>query len=567
MRYTQRYINLLLDGSEYYDFELASDSARIFGDFIPDDDVVIDVNICSGLTSLVRWDSGTTKEFELPYITTTGLDNYFISETGAYINGVINTGITAQFSNDEFFTFYPVSGWTTDLSYEITTTGCLAKLNGGFYQGFFKLYGYPYEMLPTRMRKGWTVDMIVKYPAQQTGTGATLNDVFTGNTGFIFYMGSRAEDKFWNGFTTGTPSETSVLFNWTGLTINDPRYQIYFYPEGNAGLVGVDMNYYKPKTGAGIGDYLFYHTSNLGYGMYPTTNDGSNVYGGFKLGYAYGGGSSMSMTTGGALPLGYSPLFTHGDDFLTAGGASYVGYYHYTNFKPYEERFFNDNAKPLFVKNPWKSITDNAFGIRIAPDGRIGYRVLRIGNICETGTTVTVKNGVTGTTTSVYKIEEAYSPNPIWTQNDTGYTNITIVFERYIEIVGECALLLNEYRQGMLTIYVNGRPVFKQDNFEEIIPHALDRQKELQSGVPFNISWGGGTQGLYESVTYGGIDTPDRNLLLQTLFAGSWTGSLHTFKMYIRPLHFPEIIHNFKLRQNDYGMSGSFGGRHIFITK
>lgn len=560
MRYEQKYVNFLLDSSEYYDFELTSDIAPIYGDYMIDDGLAIDVNVCSGMTSIVRWTGATTEVFEQPYITTTGLDNYWINVPNAYVDGVINTGITAQFTNDEHFTFYPVSGWTTDLSYEIIDESeCLKKLNGGFYQGFFKLTEYPYEMLPNRMRKGWTVDMIVKYPNQKTGTGTTLNDIFPDNSGFIFYVGTRGEDKYWNGFTTGTPSETSVLFNWTGLTITDPRYRTYYYPTSDSNIDGTDLYHYNPSDTSGIRDYLFYHASNT------TMNDG-NVYGGFKLGYAYGGGSSMTVTSNGLVPLGYSPLYTYGNDFLTASGTTYQGYYHYYNHQPYASRFYVENDDPLYVKYPWKSITDNAFGIRITPDGRIGYRVLRVGNICQTGTTITVENGITGTTTPFYKIEEAYSPNPIWNAGNSGYTNISIVYERYIEL-SDCELIYNDYRTGTLKIYVNARPVFVQDNFEEIIPHKLDRQKELQSAVPFNISWGGGTQGLYESVTYGGVDTEDRNLLLQTLFAGSWSGSLQSFKMYVKPLNTSQIIHNFQMRQEDYAMVGDFGGRLIFITR
>jgi hypothetical protein len=220
----------------------------------------------------------------------------------------------------------------------------------------------------------------------------------------------------------------------------------------------------------------------------------------------------------------------------------------------------------LYLKHPFRNITDNALGVRIHPDGRIGYRVLRVGNICQTGTTIEVKNGITGTTTTHYKIEEGYSPSVIWTAGDTGYINITVTFERYIELK-DCDLIYNKYRKGVLTIYVNARPVLRVDNFEEIIPHILDRQKVLQNGVPFNISWGGGTQGLYESVTFGGIDTADRNLMLQTLFAGSWMGELSTFKMYVRPLDVTQVIHNFEVRKNQYNMQGDFGGRYIFITK
>jgi len=578
MRWEQRYINFLLDGSEYYDFELTNERSVMYGNYPYIDDLIIDINVCSGFTSSVRWVDAITSTFDLDFITTTGLDNYFVDIAGAYDDGVIDQTIVASFTDDEYFTLYPVSGWSTNVSYEIVQTDkCSAKLNGGFYQGFFKLAGYPYEMAPTRMRKGWTVDMIVEYPSIKTGTGTTLNDLFPDNAGFIFYMGTRGEDKFWNGFTTGTTGEESAFSNWTGLTITDERYAQYYYPTDVPASNTLDTFYYRPDETSEISDYLYYHTSNRGYGITPTINDSpsldplnpsvndENVFGGFKIGYVYGGGTSMSASIV-EYYQGYSPLFTHGGDFVTSGDTTYIGYYHYDDHVPYAGRVYGDQSIPLYVKYPWRNITDNAFGIRIRPDGHIGYRVLRMGSICQTGTTVTVEDGVTGTTTSTYTVEESYSSAPIWTAENNGNVNISIVYERYIELNG-CEIFFNDYRKGTLTIYVNARPVFVQKNFEEIIPHSLDRQKELQSGIPFNISWGGGTQGLLESVTFGGIDAPDRNLLLQTLFAGTWMGTLHEFKMYIKPLYVPQIIHNFELRKAQYNMLGDFGGRYIFITK
>ena len=51
-------------------------------------------------------------------------------------------------------------------------------------------------------------------------------------------------------------------------------------------------------------------------------------------------------------------------------------------------------------------------------------------------------------------------------------------------------------RMGDLKIYVNGYLFMTIEDFEEIIPHELNTEKEKQLGVPFNISVGGGTQGL-----------------------------------------------------------------------
>jgi hypothetical protein len=73
-----------------------------------------------------------------------------------------------------------------------------------------------------------------------------------------------------------------------------------------------------------------------------------------------------------------------------------------------------------------------------------------------------------------------------------------------IELVNlnEKWLLNKDYRKGRLKIYINGRLFWTIEDFEEIIPRALNTDKEKQVGVPFNISWGGGTQGLRENLTF-----------------------------------------------------------------
>ena len=91
-----------------------------------------------------------------------------------------------------------------------------------------------------------------------------------------------------------------------------------------------------------------------------------------------------------------------------------------------------------------------------------------------------------------------------------------------------------EYRMGRLKIYVNGKPFFTIENFEEVIPRALDTDKERQIGVPFNMSWGGGTQGLHENLIFSSCTLPytdyiqdpelfPENVLSGTTFAGMKT--------------------------------------------
>jgi hypothetical protein len=63
-------------------------------------------------------------------------------------------------------------------------------------------------------------------------------------------------------------------------------------------------------------------------------------------------------------------------------------------------------------------------------------------------------------------------------------------------------LLDKKYRKGRLKIYINGKIFWTIEDFEEIIPRALNTDKEKQLGVPFNISWGGGSQGLRENLIF-----------------------------------------------------------------
>ena len=115
-----------------------------------------------------------------------------------------------------------------------------------------------------------------------------------------------------------------------------------------------------------------------------------------------------------------------------------------------------------------------------------------------------------------------------------------------------------EFRIGDLKIYVNGRLFWILENFEEIIPRLLNTPKEKQIGVGYNISVGGGTQGLHDNLTlsggcpielsgmtyqqdpeclttydldhtiYSGLTTEIR---LEEIFGGSMIGDISAFRM------------------------------------
>ena len=119
------------------------------------------------------------------------------------------------------------------------------------------------------------------------------------------------------------------------------------------------------------------------------------------------------------------------------------------------------------------------------------------------------------------------------------------------------------------------------ENFEEIIPRLLNVEKEKQIGVGYNISIGGGTQGLHDNLTFSGgcpvelsglqyqqdpecLTTYDLDntiysglttqIRLEELFGGSMIGDISAFRMYTEPLNAAQIKHNFKILKNTYNL-------------
>jgi hypothetical protein len=138
-----------------------------------------------------------------------------------------------------------------------------------------------------------------------------------------------------------------------------------------------------------------------------------------------------------------------------------------------------------------------------------------------------------------------------------------------------------KYRLGTLKFYVNGKLFMVTENFEEIIPRLLNVEKEKQIGVGYNISVGGGTQGLHDNLTFSGgcpaelsgityqqdpecLTTHDLNhteysglttqIRLEEIFGGSMIGDVSAFRMYTEPLNASQIRHNFRILKNRYNL-------------
>jgi hypothetical protein len=132
-------------------------------------------------------------------------------------------------------------------------------------------------------------------------------------------------------------------------------------------------------------------------------------------------------------------------------------------------------------------------------------------------------------------------------------------------------------RLGDLKIYVNGYLFMTIEDFEEIIPHELNTEKEKQLGVPFNISIGGGTQGLRESLIPSGctfegpyIQDPElmpnqtlsgtslsgltTDIIMESTFGGTFMGGISQFRLYTEPLTSAQLQHNFRILKDRFNL-------------
>jgi hypothetical protein len=381
-----------------------------------------DFNNISGLCSTVTWENATSFDENLCNIGLTGYDNRFVDSW---------TGETFNPSGDTTFCVTRVSGDT--YCYDMNLIPAYGvepehiQFCGGFFQGFYRLHGYDYNVLPNMYYKGWTKEFWLKRDECEEGqivtisgetvsydgdgnvldtevwtmdilSGETcegkykLNEVYPDNKGIFYFWGLRAENKFcaFSPFSGVTTCE--------GISLAPTMTEVAFQPDVNPFL------YYTRK----------------------------------------------QYCTGGT-----------------------------------------ENSTGEFI-DCCDGVINNAMAFRVTDEGEIGIRILTTSGEC-----MLVGESIQFSGTPI--VEEFYSKENI-IQKEKWY-HVTYKFEPYEthECIG--------YRvsAGILSVYVDGFLKMKIESFPEFIPYELNEIPEKQLGVPFNISIGGGTQGLLESYTFSGL--------------------------------------------------------------
>jgi len=530
----------------------------------------------NSIYSLVTWDGATNSGYTFNTFGLTGIDNGYITynqTSGDTANTALTSAMTGTttslVSGDTRLVLSKVSGMTGTYEYPIeiitdsaTTVGDYARLCGGFYQGYYKLDGYSYEVLPNRVPKGWVAEFWLRKSdiVCSGSTGTTLNDTYPDNKGFFFYMGTRAENKYWNifdGLNTGCTSGCTSDTGCTGTVTTNCTV----LKETDIAISG-DSGYAIPLSPPPViittieNQFLIYGRAN---------KNGTCGSCGAKTGL---GNETVCSFTADSKTI--SKVATHATNtenpFLIYGRAGKnrrcgsCGTP--TGFGNETVCSFSGVTAPLDELDRDADVIDNAIGFRIKDDGSIGYRALKLTAYCENNITIT---GVT--------VEEQYSASGM--VQDGAWEQISVRFS--MPEYDECELIHGKPRKGRLLFYVGCLLKFVAEEVDEFIGRRLNDYKDKQLGVPFNFSLGGGSQGLLESMTFDGQDPDDLGVAIETNYAGTFIGDISQFKFYICDLNWCELKHNCAVESPryegtpiipspvgiDYLFYGSFSGTSV----
>ena len=481
----------------------------------------------SGITSNIIWGDSIVSAITITTYGLTGLDNGSIPYNPS-IDNFLNTltGTTLHIpENSNSLILNRVEGYTKKYVYpiELITTesdsiGNYLRFCGGFYQGYYKIDGFDYDVLPNRYEKGFSVEVLLnKSDSVCSGTtGTTLNDLYPNNKGFFYYIGTRAENKFWNKFTGNTTSGCTSGSTDFCTDIKETDIDI-----NNITIAGLATTMSVPLSPPPVdiklieNQFLIYGRSD---GRLCSNEESETGFGQVRAGREFERKPFYSSTIRKEESFPTNPflIFGRSDGQLCSRNEKNNDY-----GQTRADRNFSGNTKPITELDKDSDLIGNALGFRIKDDGSIGYRMLVQSGDCK----------------SIEVIEE-YSVSGTVTPNKWQHILVKWINNNSFN---ECDLINGKPRKGRFKFYLNGNLIFTSKELTEFIPKRLDDLHEKQVGVPYNISIGGGTQGLLESMTFDGQDPDDLGLLIEQNFAGSFIGDISIVNLYDNPLDWCQI--------------------------
>lgn len=470
------------------------------------------------------WDEAVNNGVELDNIGLTGIDNGLIvydkdAITEEEFNEIYTNSKLVIDPDDYRLHLNKVGGNNKIYKYktEIVTKDKMrvARLEGGFYQGFVKTgNGCNYNILPTDLENGlcfeftlrpepfksdyykkttkysviefnddgWdgTIENMPYYSDGYFKDGysddyplPTLNDMYPENTGIFFYLGTRAENKWWKYYVDNNDNTDIKTSN--DISLNEQ-------PD----LISTDnkfITYNRTKDG---------YIAKMGHFDDPQIIEMQN---------------HLQLDN-------YFVIMNRTDGGYTA-----------RKIKELEQK---SNADYDILGDLYK----NALAFQIKEDGSIGYKYLI--KDCEN------ENG--------YKIESEWSYPGMVEYGEWSTIDVRVVPLVKYALTDYGYIASQDFMR--ILVYVNGRLVLYSKEIPSIQLRALNDTYDKQEGVPYNISLGGGTQGLCDVVYENYKDVPEYVLFLEREFGGSFMGYLKSFKFYSCNQDFSKILANCRFERS-----------------
>jgi hypothetical protein len=488
-----------------------------------------------------KWENAYSTNYVLENVGYTGFDNglfYFERDK------IRNEEFPILYSdskydikeNEERLKLHFITGSTIQYSYDYEIEEDSIKLNGGFLQGFFKTECNKYEVLPSSFKHGDSIsfEFILKPTEMERKRFPRMNDVHPSNKGLFFYIGTRSENKwdylynkYKNEIDYGEYVEDSEIdvktykvnsfinmemeineesfpssnvkgkieshdfFNCNCLEEDNNGNCIFDYIEDEMDIS--DFIYKTHDDVFTLGDYEDYVDYTNPFLLYNRTCDGFNV--------------KTSEKDSFIRYIGIRTKVKKKDNLFILMNRTSSGQTTSTI-----EKYFDDEN---FKYDVYADIHENALGFRITDNGEIGYRYL-----------IKNKNAIND-----IEMVEGYSKKNMIKNDEWNHIIVKINFIQDIMT---------------LKFYVNSNLVFISKNLPKLNLRALDEIYEKQETVPFNISLGGGSQGLIDTILPNYMINPYRIYPIEKNFAGSFIGYIKTFKIYLGNINYDEIFNNFQ---------------------
>lgn len=507
-----------LYNGRYYDFMLYKGETSKLSEIDLESMTIADfssLNIVNGiLYSDIMWSGATNNGVEMNDIGLTGVDNGLIcfDKTTITAEEFMEIFLNSQYkieSGDTRLFMTPITGNTQLFEYPMYLEDGddrYISFKGGFYQGFFKLDGFEYQVLPEHMSEDLVFHFDIRPRSDYDLSVNTVNYFHPENSGIFFYLGTRAENKFWK-YYKRNPDENDFDENQNSNEYCDSIYDgivddEYFSDDYIQKEKSIDEYDLVDSEGHELDKrgYVDIDTDNK-FIFFNRTDTGFTVD-------TWVEGAIMRLQGRQKWNVNYFPIVNRTETGLTVDDLEKM---EYEDIKPYlEANGFNPDSDNDY--SIYKDIRNNVFALRITENGAIGYRYGILN--CDADNL------------NHYEMVEEYSKDGLIKMDEWNSINIRFVL---LNSSDKC-----DFRPKKMKImfYVNGFLVFISKELPSLSFKRLDEVYQKQEAVPYNISLGGGALGLLEVIMPNFYDLAKYILPIEKDFCGTFIGDIKDFKIY-----------------------------------